>query len=360
MKHYRLTIFMLTGLLLLSFGCTGDKGEPGMDGISVDAVPPIVSILTPSQLETINADTLHVIARANDNTGIEKVVFYLDGSSLAHDTTVAVDTVGFNDSYESTFDLLDLNVPDGEHSIVARAYDLNGNTKDTAPTLVFTEHDITPGIPYVLKHWTSDSTRLISYPRRIDGVVRDSLLNVRFDVIKACTLDSVRIYLDTIPGENIIYDRNLAIKISRTSTGVYPNDETLTLIDTLKVIPDTLRTPDDPDDIEGPGPFEAGFYTLALTSAQSTEIGTLEEGERFHIAIDFWAGTAKGATATSDVTLIGVGVSVIDRYDFSTENMSGLMNVLTGQWETLQESGIPEIYSPDSYEARIEAWITYE
>jgi Bacterial Ig domain len=366
MKHYKSTLIILVGLLLLSFGCTGQKGEPGMDGINVESIPPIISILDPLPLSLINADTLKIIARANDSSGIEKVVFYLDGSSQVGDTIAEVtETEETSNLYIYAFPLLEMNVPDGQHSIVARAYDLNGNTTSTPPIVVYTEHSPTVGRPYVLKHWTSDSLKSISYPRRRNSetVVLDSLFNVRFDAIRACQLDAISIYLDVIPGENTLYDRNLILKVARTSTGIYPIDDLdnpLFFLDTLLLIPDTLRTPDDTLDIELPGPFTPGWYTSFPDS-----IITFQAGDRFHVAFDFVAKEsafdtlAPGDTsATSDSTRIAIGVSVKDRYDFSSENLSGFMDVATERWLTLQEDLIPESQT-ESYEFQIEAWVTY-
>ncbi len=89
-----------------------------------DTTPPTVSISAPTDATTVSG-AVTVRASASDASGITKVEFYIDGA------LAAVDTVP---SYRFTWDTT--GVPDGAHTLMARAFDGYDNTADSAPVVV--------------------------------------------------------------------------------------------------------------------------------------------------------------------------------------------------------------------------------
>jgi subtilisin family serine protease len=86
-----------------------------------DGHAPAVSISSPADGATVSGDVA-VAASATDNTGVDKVVFYVDGKEAA-----TVTTAPFSFTWSST------SVGDGTHALVANAYDAAGNVgKSTA------------------------------------------------------------------------------------------------------------------------------------------------------------------------------------------------------------------------------------
>ena len=86
----------------------------GLDNL--DGMPPTASITAPANGATVSG-TVNIAASANDDIGIERVEFLLDGALLGSDATAPY---GF--AWNST------TATDGGHVLTARAVDLAGNT----------------------------------------------------------------------------------------------------------------------------------------------------------------------------------------------------------------------------------------
>ncbi len=86
---------------------------------NVDNIAPTATILYPSAGTTFNdGDTVNIIVDAQDNVGIQKVLFYIDGQLKLTDTS---------EPYEYPWDTSGLG--DGRsHTIYVKAYDFVGNT----------------------------------------------------------------------------------------------------------------------------------------------------------------------------------------------------------------------------------------
>ena len=89
-----------------------------------DLQSPTVSITAPASGATVSA-TATVTAGANDNVGVTKVDFLVDGSVVGNDTT---------SPYSLAWDTT--TSPNGSHALVAKAYDSAGNVGTSATTTV--------------------------------------------------------------------------------------------------------------------------------------------------------------------------------------------------------------------------------
>lgn len=318
-----LTVVLLLGVLWLA-GCSGNDGPAGQDGTAPDNVPPTIALTSPLPGDTLS-DTLLVSANATDNAGIDKVLFYLDGSNRDNDTGY----VRLVESpYRYTWDLVKLGVTDGPHTIVGRAFDIAGNVADTPPIIVYTKRLIRPG-ETTLRHWgEDDSLSVTGFPvLNVDSsaFLVDSLWT-RFTMERSGTVDSVAVYLDSLSAENV-FDTSLLIYVYR-SNGVYP---------TRSVAGDTI----DIATVE-----TTGFYKVGFNPGP-----TFAQGEKFHILVT--------VAEPTDSTRFGLRSVVIPRYPFATDNMSGMYRNdgnIPGHWVTMQEV----LPAPFTREFLLEAVVTYE
>lgn len=108
-------------------------------GSSVDTIPPTVSITSPGNGASVSGN-VSINANATDNVGVTQVVFQVDGSVVATDTT---------SPYTYTWDTS--KVSNGNHTITATAYDATGNTSVSTITVTIANADtIPPSIPTTL------------------------------------------------------------------------------------------------------------------------------------------------------------------------------------------------------------------
>ena len=115
-------------LFCRAYDMAGNMGISRLVHVTVadtsDSEPPIAEMVRPAAWSTVS-DTVAVEAVAWDLNGIARVIFHLDGDSLA---TVSTDPYRFDwDSREAA---------DGSHTLYARAWDLAGND-DLSPVITF-------------------------------------------------------------------------------------------------------------------------------------------------------------------------------------------------------------------------------
>ncbi len=331
--HLASGVALLSALLLAA--CTGPEGPPGRDAAGVDAVPPTVDLVYPLAGDTLS-DTLEVLARALDNVGgaqgVSRVVFYFDGSDRINDSTVAWDeSPEENALFRSTFILSALGVRPGLHTVSARAYDLSDNIGSTPAVIVHY-----PGLPdtghVALRYWSPDTLALWSFPKRsLDGVVQDSLYNVRFEAKRRCRLDSVRFFLDTLAHVEAAWDSPLEVSLWH-SNGAFP---TRRLASQRLPNANLNRT---------------GWYTVQFEGEF-----TFEAGERFHVAVT--------AEDPSEGTLMALRYTPGDPAPLAIDNHSGFFSadssfnrfVTLQEWTAEQDS----ITVPYAGEFLIEAYVFY-
>ncbi|MFO7675673.1 MAG: Ig-like domain-containing protein [bacterium] len=105
---------LFAALGLLAAGCAD---------LTYDATPPTVSVVYPAAWASLGRDTIDIRADAYDNHGLDRVVFYVDGESLA-----AVRSEPYHARW----------YPDttGCHSVYCVAHDAAGNETHTSPIFV--------------------------------------------------------------------------------------------------------------------------------------------------------------------------------------------------------------------------------
>ena len=112
MKKSKLLLAMLIVSLLFIFSCSEDN-------TSSDNEPPTVAITNPADnSEFVLGEMISITADATDNEEIKEVRFYINGDFVSLDE---------EEPYEYEWDTG--NTRDADHSIYAKAYDTNDNTK---------------------------------------------------------------------------------------------------------------------------------------------------------------------------------------------------------------------------------------
>jgi len=297
-------------------GCAGDTGPAGQDGASFDTTPPTISLLEPAYGELFT-DTMRVTVNAVDNVGIDEVLFFLDGSDQLNDSTWTSVTEA---PYTWTYNLFDMGVSDGAHTLMVRAYDTERNHADT-PTILVNVNRLAPLGNTTLVTAPIDTLVLRSFPKRNinTGVTTDTLLYALFSPDRSCRIDSFSVWLDSIPGVNMVYDTPLQIGL-HYSNGIYPEDTLLTV---------TMQAP------------AIDSYGWQYVSLDDNGI-LFDRGDRFHVSVS--------AKFVSDTTKMAIGTTLVPTYDFAAENLSGYYAkaLVPARWQTFQESlddptGVPEL-----------------
>jgi hypothetical protein len=104
-------------------------------GGSGDTTPPVVSVTAPANGATVSGNVT-VSATATDNVGVLNVQLLLDGANLGPEIFTAPYSIGWNS----------LTVPNGTHTLAARARDAAGNITTSAAVTVTVQNvvDTTP------------------------------------------------------------------------------------------------------------------------------------------------------------------------------------------------------------------------
>ncbi|MFH0883772.1 MAG: Ig-like domain-containing protein [bacterium] len=301
-----LASFFLLSIASFVIGCRGNQGPAGQDGASFDTVPPSITLLEPAYGDTLQ-DTLRVSVRAEDNVGIDEVAFFLDGSDQLNDSTWAFLT---DPPYVWTYDLFEMGIEAGFHTVMVRAYDTERNHSDTPSVLVYVL-GLPPLGPNVLTPAVFDSLLLRPLPTRRQPdplLTADTLLFARFSPERNCRIDSVRIWLDSIPDVAMHYDSPLRIGIHH-SNGVYPTDTVTTML----------------------MPTE-GLSSYGWHSVKPAVQVLFDRDDRFHITVS--------VEDPSDTTSMAIGETLVPAFTFATENRSGYYSLELSPpgWVTFQET----------------------
>ena len=96
-----------------------------------DTTPPETTIISPTASSTVN-EVVNVTCMSTDNKGVEKVELWVDGVN----TSLTDNTEPYSFQWNTT------TYTDGNHTLVVRAYDTNGNEGDSAPITVKVDNTI--------------------------------------------------------------------------------------------------------------------------------------------------------------------------------------------------------------------------
>ncbi|MBD3167100.1 hypothetical protein GF324_10905 [bacterium] len=300
---------------VILFGCQGPEGDPGRDGVVPDTEPPSVEMVEPLYGDTLDLEfTVHV--RAGDNVGIDRILFYLNGSAQINDTTQAVDSTGESGTYSFTFNATEMGMLHGQHTLAARAFDESENT-ETTPTVIVTYFGASENSLDSLAYFGMGNLDYLPLNLPIDTLFSDSLYNVRFHPPQRCVLDSVYYYITQSTAAENNHSANMNILVM-SSNGIYP-DQVLT------VEADTLA--DDTTD------YWQGYAF--------SEPDTFDVGERFHIGLELDA-------TLEDSARTALKASELEPHTLPIDNHSGYYHTERGHWVTFQEGGsgtaAPEIW----------------
>jgi chitodextrinase len=127
----------LSATVLGTSGSTSPPVSPTPTPPPADTTPPSVSITAPSNNATISGVTT-VTGTASDNVGVSKVELYIDGTTVATDTstpyTFSVDTT----KYANT-----------THTLYLEAFDAAGNDADSSTVHVTVDNTVAPTVTSV-------------------------------------------------------------------------------------------------------------------------------------------------------------------------------------------------------------------
>ena len=125
----------------LSFGLTlAANGTLTIDDFAItdanptsgpDTVPPTVSLTAPSNGATVSGGAVPLTASASDNLGLDHIDYLVDGS-----------VVGSVVDAPPTYSWNSRTVPNGTHTVAARAVDTSGNSTTTPAVTVFVNNQL--------------------------------------------------------------------------------------------------------------------------------------------------------------------------------------------------------------------------
>lgn len=134
---------VLCVLLSACGGGGGGEAAPPPPGLGAPAPAPAPDTAAPTVSASVNvgSNTVTFSATASDNVGVTEVVFLMDGDALEGTLSTNPD--------EGTFSLpITINlIADGTHSVVARARDAAGNSKDSSAVSFLVQRSSTPPEP---------------------------------------------------------------------------------------------------------------------------------------------------------------------------------------------------------------------
>jgi len=110
-------------LLLIYWGCE----EPN----EKDTTPPTVTITSPLSGSTIH-EVITITCMSSDNIDVEKVELWINGISMG----LIDETEPYSFVWNTT------KIEDGTYTIIMRAYDTSGNTKDSEPIILIVDNTI--------------------------------------------------------------------------------------------------------------------------------------------------------------------------------------------------------------------------
>ncbi|MDP8206848.1 MAG: Ig-like domain-containing protein [Candidatus Electryonea clarkiae] len=327
--------FLVIAVFFIAFcfsGCTGSDGPAGQDAVGIDTTPPVISLALPVPNDTLN-DTLTALANAIDNVGIERVAFYLDGSDLVNDTTVAWVTA---QPYKYEYALSQMNLSIGQHTIAARAYDIAQNTAIT-PTVIFYYGGPRTTGTAVLQNYNSsnNSTTPWSFVEHHtvmhDTVELDSIsflkFAVRFTPAAPCLLQYVSIQLDTISNDTL-RQKGLVCSIY-SSDGAFPLVVMSDSTDRRETLPDS-----------------AYVYNAYFPDSLN-----FDRGQDFHLIFEiFEPDTTIKMTIRTEIKPLYDG----PEYHLPFNNFSAVWDNESGEWVTFQEK-----YGEGAYEFHAKAVVEY-
>lgn len=114
----RFILSLVLGMAIIISGCAKVTAP------EEDTRPPVVSIISPADGDTVNSDTLTVTVSIQDESVIVKIIFLIDGVSAA---TMFLTHTGPEGPYDETWPITFHDITSGQHTILVEARDAAGN-----------------------------------------------------------------------------------------------------------------------------------------------------------------------------------------------------------------------------------------
>ena len=183
-----------------------------------DTTPPTVSISSPADGSTVTA-TVIVSATATDNVAVSRVEFFVDGALRATDTTSP-----YNYSWDTTA------LPNGNHNLIARAYDAAGNSRSDSYTIIVNNGDTTPpSVPTNPTATASAYNRVnLSWAASSDNVAVTGYYIVRNGVTIANSASVATTYADTTVSASTAYTYQVIAYDARGNNSPASNNASVT------------------------------------------------------------------------------------------------------------------------------------
>lgn len=322
-----LLLWMLLSTGMLFQACTGPEGPAGEDAVGVDHVPPTVFLRLPEAGDTLS-DTLTAVATALDEVGVQRVIFYLDGSDHHDTSNFSVEMNEESSQANYFFDFAAMGLSYGIHSFEARGVDYSYNVGTSPVILVhYAGTTAAPGDTVTLRYYHTPPSLAQTLLFADTSTVSDSLFNVRFQTGFPSELLALRVYLyDEGENDSYIYDQDLYVYVYH-SNGAYPTNQ----LEEFSAL--------------GQGELTLPGWNEFVFAEGSRP--TFAEGEMFHAAL-----TTGGL---SDTTHMAFTTDEREPYPQPVLNHSGLYSTLDTdrRWMTAEERYGPDLET--TYEFHMEA-----
>lgn len=141
-------------------------------GQNADNEPPTVTIISPLNNQVVSGN-VNIVAEASDNTGVDRVEFYIDG--LLED---AVDTPPYTYLWNTA------QTNEGVHTIFARAFDTNNNSA------------VSNAIGVTVDTTFDDIDPVVSILNPVNGQVVSGNVNIVAEASDNVEVDRVEFYID--------------------------------------------------------------------------------------------------------------------------------------------------------------------
>ena len=122
-------VTLTEGIHIITVRAVDKAGNMAKDmvGVTVDATPPTVSIISPESGAALNAMTITIVFAGGDNIGLDHYELYVDGFPV--NTSIPPDRNNYT-----------ITLTEGTHTITVRAVDRAGNiAEDTIEIIVIVE-----------------------------------------------------------------------------------------------------------------------------------------------------------------------------------------------------------------------------
>lgn len=294
-------------------------GATRVPGVSTESTPtdttnPTVSITAPAANATVSG-TVAATASANDDVGVSKVEFFVDGSS----TPAATD---MNAPYSFSWDTTGL--ANGSHSVSAKATDTSNNVSVLASAQVTVQNgDVTaPTAPTTLTATAISATQVnLSWSGATDNVGVTGYLVYRYKTSSGAssaaviaTLGNVASYSDTTVTGNTGYSYYIVAKDA--AGNISANSVTK-----------TVTTPTPPDVTAPTSPTNASAAVASATQVNLSWTASTDSGSSGLAGYNIYRnGTKINASLVTGTSYGDSTVSVNTTYTYTIEAMDGAGN----------------------------------